>query len=95
MGFADELAAGVKCVGGAAQRKRPGCDPALRIEQQRRQMALRTQAAQCAGEALSMPTTLPVKDLKPSCHAGSLLTGLETQSMVFFEQRCVAAVVLG
>jgi hypothetical protein len=45
----DELALRVKRIAGTPQRKRLGRYPALRIEQQGRQMALRAQAAQGAG----------------------------------------------
>ena len=45
----DQCALGVKRIAGTPQRKRLGRYPALRIEQQGRQMALRAQAAHGAG----------------------------------------------
>lgn len=84
MGFAGQLAVGIEGLAGTAQGEGLGRYPAVQVEQQRHQVALRAQAAQGAGEALSTPTTLPVKGLLPSVQAGSDGTGLEAQSMVFF-----------
>jgi hypothetical protein len=76
--LAHERSLFVEGVARVSQREIHRREPALQVQQQRREVALGP------GDALSTPTTLPRLDLKPSVQAGSCLTGLEIQSSVFF-----------